>query len=71
LSITENSSKHEKVDFEWLESELHQAEDIIDQVRECINECKDEISLFFFTKDSVSKKISKMKHSDDDWQDTY
>ncbi|CAB4422241.1 unnamed protein product [Rhizophagus irregularis] len=29
LSITENSSKHKEANFEWLENELHQAEDII------------------------------------------
>ncbi|PKY63209.1 hypothetical protein RhiirA4_491396, partial [Rhizophagus irregularis] len=59
-------------------NELHQAEYIIDQVWECINECKVEISSFYFTEDIVSKKISKSQNYeisyddfDDDWQHTY
>ncbi|CAB4422233.1 unnamed protein product [Rhizophagus irregularis] len=40
LSITENSQKHKKLNFGWLENELYQAEDIINQVWEWINECK-------------------------------
>ncbi|CAB5211870.1 unnamed protein product [Rhizophagus irregularis] len=40
LSITENSQKHKKLSLGWLENELYQAEDIINQVWEWINECK-------------------------------
>ncbi|POG66195.1 hypothetical protein GLOIN_2v1659127 [Rhizophagus irregularis DAOM 181602=DAOM 197198] len=73
LSITENSSKYKEANIEWLENELHQAEDSIDRVWECIDECKAEISLFYFTEDFVSKKISKSQNSTsygdcDDWQ---
>ncbi|CAB5376083.1 hypothetical protein RhiirA5_408141 [Rhizophagus irregularis] len=78
LSITKNSSKHKEANIEWLENELHQAEYyIIDQVWECINECKVEISSFYFTEEFVSKKISKSQNSayeksyDDDWRWTY
>ncbi|PKY58608.1 hypothetical protein RhiirA4_550108 [Rhizophagus irregularis] len=79
LSITENSSKHKEANFEWLENELHQAEDIIGQVWECIDECKAEISSFYFTENFISKKISKSQNSADetpygdcdDWQHTY
>ncbi|RGB41701.1 hypothetical protein C1646_684951, partial [Rhizophagus diaphanus] len=62
LSITKNSSKHKEANIEWLENELHQAEYIIDQVWECINECKVEISSFYFTEDFVSKKIFKSQN---------
>ncbi|CAB5211866.1 unnamed protein product [Rhizophagus irregularis] len=44
LSVTKNPSKHKEANIEWLENELHQAEDIIDQVWKWINECKVEIS---------------------------
>ncbi|PKK63431.1 hypothetical protein RhiirC2_855013 [Rhizophagus irregularis] len=63
LSITENSSKYKEANIEWLENELHQAEDTIDRVWECIDECKVEISLFYFTEDFVSKKIFKSQNS--------
>ncbi|PKY26942.1 hypothetical protein RhiirB3_477272 [Rhizophagus irregularis] len=36
LSITENSVKHKEADIEWLESKLHEANSIIDGVKEWI-----------------------------------
>ncbi|CAB4488006.1 unnamed protein product [Rhizophagus irregularis] len=44
LSITENSAQHKEVNIKWLKKELQQAEDIIDQFQNWVDEYEDEVN---------------------------
>ena len=45
LSITENLEKHKETNIKWLKTELRQAKEIIDQVKEWIDRCNAAIKL--------------------------
>ena len=53
LSVTENIVKHEETNVEWLENELHQTNDVIKQVLEWIDECKEAINMDMNYENSV------------------